>query len=251
MVFAEETIPIISVNTNDKNYNEGDTIIISGKVSTIIGETPVTLQIFTEENLLEIAQITIAQDGTFSHTVFAEGTQWKNEGEYIVRILYGEKNNAETKFNYIPKSAAMKTTKNFEVNTKEHGTFDVKYSIIGGILNDIIVDSDIFGLKIKIDAKSNGIITLDLPRKFIGAEKQNGKDEMFIILIDGIEVPYKESATFSESRTITIDFQSGDSDIEIIGTYVIPEFGTITIIILMIGIMSIILITRNRFQLTS
>ena len=49
-------------------------------------------------------------------------------------------------------------------------------------------------------------------------------------------------------RTITIDFEKGDSEIQIIGTYVIPEFGTIVMIILTVGIMSSVLLTRNRFQ---
>ena len=65
----------------------------------------------------------------------------------------------------------------------------------------------------------------------------------------GIEVEYKEDATHSESRTITIDFESGDSKIEIIGTYVIPEFGTIAFMILIVGITSMIILTRNRFQI--
>jgi len=88
-----------------------------------------------------------------------------------------------------------------------------------------------------------------MPREFIGAEKQDGKDEMFIILIDGINVAYEESAVFSESRVITINFEQDDSKIEIIGTYVIPEFGTIVMMILMIGIMTTIIITRNKFQM--
>ena len=50
-------------------------------------------------------------------------------------------------------------------------------------------------------------------------------------------------------RTITINFEEGDSQIQIIGTYVIPEFGTIVMIILMVGILTSILLTKNRFQI--
>ena len=95
---------------------------------------------------------------------------------------------------------------------------------------------------------------MDLPRKYIDAEKQNGKDEVFIILIekqngDVIETTYKEETSHSEIRTITIDFEEGDSKIQVIGTYVIPEFGTIVMIILTVGIMASVLLTRNRFQI--
>ena len=80
----------------------------------------------------------------------------------------------------------------------------------------------------------------------------NGQDDDFIILIDGAEVPYTAASTNSESRTISIDFEEGDLDIEIIGTFVIPEFGNIVMIILFIGIFSTILLsTRYRIPIKS
>jgi len=246
-VFAQESL--IFVQTDDQNYDERDTVVISGQVTTVIGSTPITLQLFTEGNLVEIAQITVAQDGTYSHTVLAEGPLWKNQGEYIVRVSYGTGNIAEATFHYIPASEAVVNTEIFDVNAGSKGTFDVEYSIKGGIVKDIIVNSNNFALEVLIDTTDDGSITLDMPREFIGAEKQNGKDEMFIILIDGINIAYQESAVFSESRVITINFEEDDSKIEIIGTYVIPEFGTIVMMILMIGIMTTIIITRNKFQM--
>ena len=101
----------------------------------------------------------------------------------------------------------------------------------------------------EIETTDDGSITLDLPREFIGAEKQDGKDDVFIILIDGIDVAYEESVVLSESRKITITFKEDDSKIEIIGTYVVPEFGTMIMMILVIGIIVIIISTRNKFQI--
>ena len=249
VVFAQESISLISVQTDDNNYDEGDTIVISGNISTVVGETPVTLQIFTEGNLVDIAQIVVAQDGTYSHTVLAEGPLWNKQGDYIVRVSYGEGNIAESEFSYTPKSEKIETTTNFEVDAGSYGTFDVEYTIKGGTVKDMVVDSEIFALIVQIDATDEGTISLDLPREFIGAEKQNGKDDTFIILIDGIEVAYQESVVLSESRVITINFEQNDSDIEIIGTYVIPEFGSVVMIILIVGIMATVVITRNKFQM--
>ncbi len=249
VVFAQESISLISVQTDDNNYDEGDTIVISGNISTVVGETPVTLQIFTEGNLIDIAQIVVAQDGTYSHTVLAEGPLWNKQGDYIVRVSYGEGNIAESEFSYTPKSEKIETTTNFEVDAGSYGTFDVEYTIKGGTVKDMVVDSEIFALIVQIDATDEGTISLDLPREFIGAEKQNGKDDTFIILIDGVEVAYQESVVLSESRVITINFEQNDSDIEIIGTYVIPEFGSVVMIILIVGIMATVVITRNKFQM--
>jgi predicted secreted protein with PEFG-CTERM motif len=169
-------------------------------------------------------------------------------------VTYGEGNIAETSFFYTPDSEVLTTSNIFEVDAGNSGTFDLSYTIRGGTLSDISIDENIFGLVVDIDASDNGKIVLDLPRKYIDAEKQNGKDEVFIILVekqngDVIETTYKEETSHSEMRTIIIDFEEGDSQIQIIGTYVIPEFGVIVMIILTIGIMTSILLTRNRFQI--
>ena len=251
-VFASGSL--ISVQTDDATYDEGDTIVISGEIKTIIGQTPVTMQLFKDGNMVEIAQIIVSGDGNYSYTILAEGSMWQSQGEYVVKVTYGEGNIAETTFLYTPKSEVLITTDIFEVDAGSSGTFDLPYTIRGGTLSDISIDENIFGLVIDLNASDEGKIVLDLPRKYIDAEKQNGKDEVFIILIekqngDVIETTYKEETSHSEIRTITIDFEEGDSKIQVIGTYVIPEFGTIVMIILTVGIMASVLLTRNRFQI--
>ena len=250
-VFADS---LISVQTDDTDYDEGDTIVISGEIQTIIGQTPITMQLFKDGNMVEIAQITVSQDGNYSYTILAEGNLWQSQGDYVVKVTYGEGNIAETSFLYTPKSQVLTTTDIFEVDAGSSGTFDLSYTIRGGTLSNISIDENIFGLVIEINAPDKGKIVLDLPRKYIDAEKQNGKDEVFIILMekqngDVVETTYKEETSHSEIRTITIDFEEGDSKIQVIGTYVIPEFGTIVMIILTVGIMASVLLTRNRFQI--
>ena len=246
-VFAQESL--ISVETDDNHYDEGDTVVVSGNVQTVIGETPVILQLFTEGNLVDIAQLTVAQDGSFSKTFLAEGALWKKSGDYTIVASYQE-HQIETGFAYTSKAEAVVTTEPYEVDAGSHGTFDVEYTIKGGIVKNMVVDSEIFAVIVQIEALDEGTITLDLPREFIGAEKQDGKDDTFIILIDGIEVAYQESVVQTDSRVITINFEQGDSDIEIIGTYVVPEFGTIVMMILVVGIIATIVITRKNFAST-
>jgi len=76
-----QTNELLSVTTSENSYEEGDTIVISGNVTAVILDTPVTLQVFHEGNLVDIAQITVAQDGKFTHTMLAKGTsmakRWK------------------------------------------------------------------------------------------------------------------------------------------------------------------------------
>ena len=247
VAFAETSL--ISVQTDDENYDEGDTILISGTVTTIIGDTPVTLQLFKDGNMVQVAQFAVAQDGNYSHTIIAEGPQWKNSGEYIVKVVYGEANISETSFNFVTANKIIQTSDNYEVDAGDSGTFDIRYSIRGATLDSITINPEILGLDVAITAMDEGTLVLDLPRKFIDAERQNGKDEEFIIIIDDVEVKHNESSSFSEIRTVSIDFEKNDSTIQIIGTHVIPEFGTVVMIILIIGVMASVLLTKNKFQI--
>jgi predicted secreted protein with PEFG-CTERM motif len=245
--FAEESL--ITVQTNDDNYTEGDTILISGKIITMIGDTQVTMQLFQGGNLIEIAQIKVSQDGNYSHTVMVQGPLWKNQGSYMVRTTYGESNVAETIFEYTPKSEIIEISKDFSVDAGDSGIFKIKYTITGGTVQTIEIEPKNLGLLIKINSLDDGKIILELPRNSIDAEKQNGKDEKFIILINDSQTTYEEIQSDSTIRTIEINFEEGDSEIQIIGTYVIPEFGTIVMIILTIGILASILLTKNKFQI--
>ncbi|MDC1057134.1 PEFG-CTERM sorting domain-containing protein [Nitrosopumilus sp.] len=245
--FAQESL--ITVETDESNYHEGDTIVISGEVSTIIGETQITMQLFKGANMVEIAQIKVSQDGNYVHTIIAQGPLWKNQGDYTVRTVYGENNIAETAFEYTSELQTTETTKEFPVDAGDSGTFDIKYTIRGGLVESIDIEPENLGLSVKINSSNNGKIILELPREFIDSEKQNGKDEEFIILINDVQTTYEEIQSDSEIRSLGINFEKGDSEIQIIGTYVIPEFGTIVMIILTIGILASILLTKNKFQI--
>jgi len=242
--FAQE--PLLSVNVSNNSFEEGETIVISGKVSIIVPERPVTIQIFNADNLIEIAQLVVAQDGSFTHTIIAQGPQWQNEGDYTVRASYGQGNIAEANFKFFKQIAIADTSDFFEVDAGSSGTFDVEYIIRGGTVKDMIVDSESFTLIVIIESPGDGSLTLDLPRESIDAKKSNGEDDLFIILIDGIEVIYDEAITNEDTRTITIQFEEGDSDIEVIGTFIIPEFGTIASLILAVSIISVIIFSAKK-----
>ena len=246
-----QTNELLSVTTSEKSYEEGDTIVISGNVTSVISNTPVTLQVFHEGNLVDIAQITVAEDGKFTYTMLAKGPLWQKDGKYVLRASYGANYMVETNFEYNTKLSVKETTDIFEVNAGNQGTFDVHYTVRGATIKSMIIDPEVFALIATVEAKDDGSITLDLPRESIDAKKNDSTDDSFIILIDGVEVPYKEISTDVDSRTITIEFEQGDSDIEIIGTFVVPEFGSIAIMILIVGIVSIIFLSsKYRISVT-
>ena len=244
LVYAQ-TESTFTVKTSQAAYDEGETIVVSGNVKAIILDTPVTLQIFHKSNLVEIAQLIVAQDGKFTHTILPEGPLWKSGGTYIVRVTYGSDNMIETNFEFYTKLSVEETTNIFEVDAGTSGTFDVSYTIRGGTVKDMLVDPDNFALIVIVDSEIDGSITLDLPRASIDAKKNDGTDDTFLVFIDGAEVPLEETVN-PNSRKIKIEFEEGDSDIEIIGTFVVPEFGGIVVMIFVIAIISSILISSKK-----
>ena len=244
LVYAH-TESTFTVKTSQAAYDEGETIVVSGNVKAIILDSPVLLQIVHKESYIEIAQLIVAQDGKFTHTIIPEGPLWKSGGTYTIRVTYGSDNMIETNFEFYTRQSVEETTNIFEVDAGTSGTFDVSYTIRGGTVKDMLVDPDNFALIVIVDSEIDGSITLDLPRASIDAKKNDGTDDTFLVFIDGAEVPLEETVN-PNSRKIKIEFEEGDSDIEIIGTFVVPEFGGIVVMIFVIAIISSILISSKK-----
>lgn len=236
----------LSCLTSEKSYEEGDTIVVSGNVKAIILDEPVTLRILYESTIIDIAQLQVAQDGSYSHTIKAEGQSWNRDGEYRISCFYGG-TTVETTIEFFSKQSVVETTNIFEVDAGSYGTFDIDYTIRGGTVKNMLIDSEIFALIVIIDSESDGSITLELPRNSIDAKKSDNTDDAFLVFIDGAEVRPEETSTTQTSRTLKIEFEEGDSDIEIIGTFVVPEFGSIAILILFLAIISAIIFSSKKF----
>jgi len=255
MVFnAAEAVDQISLSTSSDIYYSGDYVVIFGNVNTIFENMPITIQIYYESNLVDVAQVPVAQDGTFVKSFNAAGQQWKEEGTYTIRVQYTPTQIGETTFEFFSQ-VIEKSSSVFPVQIPNSGTFDVGYTIRGGEVTGIDMNVDRYSLLVETTVNTNGNLILKLPRESFDAQS-DGKDNTFIILIskennnpeDFVQVEYEEIATSSDYRTIRIPLEDGDKWIEVIGTYVIPEFGSIVIIILVVAVSSAIIISKSRFS---
>ena len=245
----------ISVSTSRDIYYEDDIIIVFGKVTSTVGELPVTIQLYHEDSLIAVDQVEIALDGTFATDFRAKGNFWKEDGTYIVRAFYTPEKIAEKTFQFFKKPSSG-TSSFFPVDIPNSGSFDLGYSIIGGEISDVVLKQDRYSLLIEINAASNGNIVLKLPRENIESKTNDGADEIFIVLIsktgldgdDFIEVQFEEIETGNDFRTLRIQFEEDDRWIEVIGTHVIPEFGTIVTMILLIAVTTTIIMSKSKFS---
>jgi len=246
----------ISVSTSRDIYYEDDIITVFGKVASILNGLPVTIQLYHEDSLVAVDQVEIALDGTFATDFRAKGNFWKEDGTYIVRAFYTPEKIAEKTFQFFKKLSGG-TSSLFPVDIPNSGSFDLGYSIIGGEISDIILNQNNYSLLIEFNAESNGNVVLKLPRENIESKTNDGVDEIFIILIsktgidseDFTEVQFEEIETGSDFRTVRIQFEEDDRWIKVIGTYVIPEFGTIVTMILLIAVTTTIVMYKSKFSI--
>ena len=246
--FAEESD---SISTNSENYTSGEVVIVFGKIGNITEKLPLTIQIFHNDNLIEVAQISVALDGSYAKTFNSSGPLWISDGTYTVRGFYTIDRIVETNFQF--KNTSDTVSSVFSVNIPNSGVFDLPYTITGGEITEITLDKDSYSILIDTAMDANGYLQLQLPRGSFDSKKDNGVDDVFIILIKDknenvFEGLYEEiETTTSGFRIIKIILEPGDKSIEIIGTYVIPEFGTIVSMILLASLASVIIISKNRF----
>ena len=256
IIFNAAEAEQISLSTSNDIYYSGDYVVVFGSVNTIFENMPITIQIYYESNLVDVAQVPVAQDGTFVKSFNAVGQQWNEEGTYTIRVQYTPTQIGETTFKFfsqvIDKSSAV-----FPVQIPNSGTFDVGYTIRGGEVSSIIMDQERYSLVVTLqNVNSNGNLILKLPRESFDA-KTDGENIDFIVLISKestdiyenfVQVEYEEVATGDNYRTIRIPLEEGDQFIEVVGTYVIPEFGSVVIIILVVAVSSAIIISKSRFS---
>ena len=137
------------------------------------------------------------------------------------------------------------------------GTFDMPYTMKGGTLELVSLNKNNLGFDVEINTTSDGYIQLQIFRDYVDSIRNDGTDEHYIVLVSNtayenpIQSEFRQIESTSEFRTIEIPLKDGDYMIQIIGTFVIPEFGTIAQLVLIIAIISIITITaktRYRFN---
>jgi len=235
----------IVVTTDKSSYSEGDVILVTGEVREVYSGTPVSLIVQNDYAIVALAQLTVGADKKFSTEITAGGTM-RTAGTYTVEVTYGTQNRiATSSFEYGGSTATPSGNPRITDTTVSiEGSDDlIGYKITGGKLLNIVPDVEAKSLIVSIDAITDGSLTLTIPRSILDST-MNGEDDDFFILIDGEEVDFDETTT-STDRTLTIAFQAGAEEIEIIGTFVIPEFGTIAAMILAVAIISIIAISAK------
>jgi len=248
----------LAVSTDKESYAAGETITVTGSVLSAEAG-PITIVIFSPNgNVASIAQVDPDSDKNFSEDIATSiGGLWKETGTYIMKVTHYW-GTTELQFEYGGLMQAelspstnigdVEDTNDFELSSvdtlEDYSTFTIEdnnlfYKITGGKILKVIPDTDSVSLIIQIETFSDGDLLITLPKTVIDTSEGD-----FFVLVDGEETVFYAEQT-PDSWTLRIPFYNGSEEIEIIGTFVIPEFGTIAAIILAVAITSIIVLSAK------
>ena len=231
----------VSVWTDKTEYGHSDIIMVEGQVAHMYSGNPVTITVVSPQNsIVTIDQLNLNDDGTFETTLNTAGNMWKYDGTYTIKVNYGsaeKSNSAKVVLSggvaFEPDYSTPDTSKQCSVNEISANGHCVPFSISGGAVTSATLNTDDNSIIININANDDGTLTVT-PSNSV----QSG---IFMVLVDGEEWDDVEIT----GNKVTVMFPAGAEQIEVIGTFVVPEFGTIAAMILAVAIISIIAISSK------
>ncbi len=228
----------VSVWTDRNSYDHNDTITVQGQVANIASGFPVTLTVVNPLNsVVTVDQLIVDDDRTFGTTLNTSGVLWKYDGTYTIKVQYGENKSDKALIELTGGIATKPITPTPSIkcgaNSVSADGNCINYSIAGGVVTGASINTNDNSVIIRISANDDGTITLSPSSEVL--------DGVFMVLVDNEEWDDVEF----DGNKVTVMFPAGTETIEVIGTFVIPEFGTIAVMILAVAIISIIAVSAK------
>ena len=229
----------VSVWTDSLTYDHESAIRVDGQVANIRAGTPVTLIVTSStNNIVTIAQLSVDTDGTFSTTLSTAGSLWKYDGVYTIKVQYGgeavtNKVLVELTGGILREPTISEPTVKCRASELSTPRACVPFSLTGATATGAWFSSETNSLTVKISSFDDGTLTVNPSSDAIRG--------IFMVLVDGQEWDDVDI----NGNEVTVMFPAGTEEIEIIGTFAIPEFGTIAVLILAVAIISIIAVSAK------
>jgi len=230
----------VSVWTDKITYDHESIIRVDGAVANIRTGEAITLKVISPtNNIVRIDQLMVDSNGRFSTTLSTQGDLWKYDGAYTIRVQYG--NQAVSNKALIELTGGLAPIFKTPVTTVKcspselsiDGRACIPFSISGGTVTGARANTIDNSIVVSISSTEPGTLTVN--------PSSNVLRGVFMVLVDGEEWDDVEI----DGNQVTVEFPAGTEEIEIIGTFVIPEFGAIAVLILAVAIISIIVVSAK------
>ena len=239
----------ISIETDSDTYDHSSIITVTGQIANIDPDyLVVTLKSLAPNgNIAGVAQPEVNSDGSFVGTFNTSGYAWKNNGTYQITATYlgidatisiEIKDAVETGMTAETAAATASIAETESASIYEFPVGQIAYDITCSTTSpSFIGNGDDSTLDIYIDATNDGVLTIALDESII----KPFDDGTFFVLVNNEEV----QDYVQEGNKLTIPCNGGDEKISIVGSWAIPEFGTIAVMILVVAIVSIIIVSAK------
>ena len=245
---------VITIETDKDIYDHASTIILTGNVDPVdLRGSEVTIMCKSPGGMgvCGIYQLSVNSDGNFSVSINTATFLMKKDGIYEFQANYSgladvtvsvELTNAIETSETGTAIIGTAVTGTGEAGTDE-GSFyklapgQIEYDITCNASPAFFANADDDSIVILLDATDDGILTITLHDELI----KPFDDGTFVVIIDN-----QVMQDFTQiGNTLTIPCLAGTEKIEIHGSWAIPEFGVIAVMILAVAIVSIIVVTAK------
>ena len=237
----------ITMETDKAVYDHASMITVTGHVEPVDpsgSDVTIIIERTVPSGIAGIAQVSVNSDGDFSTMINTATGSMKYDTTYLIKAQYVD---AETTVS-IELTAADETYSLETATTVTPETETSLSELVGGgpIEYDLTCsatsptfwpNADDSTLEIHMEATHDGTLTITLHEEVI---KPFG-DGTFFVFVNGEEV----QDFVQDGNTLIIPCKAGDEKIEIVGSWAVPEFGTIAAMILVVAIVAIIAVSAK------
>nr|AIF01226.1 hypothetical protein [uncultured marine thaumarchaeote KM3_144_G01] len=237
----------ITMETDKTVYDHASVITITGNVEPVDpngSDVTIIIERAVPSGIAGIAQVSVNSDGDFSTTINTTTGSMKYDTTYLIKAQY-----VDAEITISVELTAADETYSLETATTVTPETETSLSeLVGGgpIEYDLTCsatsptfwpNADDSTLEIHMEASRDGTLTITLHEEVI---KPFG-DGTFFVFVNGEEV----QDFVQDGNTLIIPCKAGDEKIEIVGSWAVPEFGTIAVMILVVAIVAIIAVSAK------
>ena len=222
----------ITAIANKSYYQQGDKVIISGSVTHMVDDNPVTIIIRNPiGNVYDVGQSDLLSNLFVHDFVISDDSMG---GVYTAVIKYGTQ---ATQLQFTVNTSVLTTIQviDSQIKIRTNGTNLVKYG-------DVSVSPSEKKITISLDTSQVKTNTVEqqyqIPKRIV--DTPGGE---IVFKTDGNQILCDQSET-NIIRILDCPIPAGSKEIELFGTVVIPEFGPIAGLVISLSIIAVVLVSR-------
>ncbi len=224
---------VITAVSNKNVYQQGDKVIISGSVPQIVDGNPVTIIIRNPMgNVYDVGQVGLLNNLFVHDFVISDNSIG---GDYTVNVKY-DAQDIQFHFTVVASTLTVIPIIDSEIKIRTNGTNPVSYG-------DVSVSPSDNKITVAMDTSNVKTSTVDqqyqIPKKIV--DTPGGE---IILMTDGNRILCAQSET-DTIRILDCAIPAGSKELELSGTYVIPEFGPLAGLAISIAIMAVVVLSRT------